>query len=100
VRTEDDASFRSRVAMVVVPLPVTRPDPLHRLELIHAAMNAAKTSGQVEAGDAIVRMSAVLPTAGIAAVSQLQSRFRAFNLLVTNIPGPQAPLYLVGRRRI
>ncbi len=98
VRTDDDESFGNRVAMIVVPLPVTKSDPLRRLELIHNAMNEAKTSGQIEAGDAIVRMSAALPAPAVAAVSQLQARFRAFNLLVTNIPGPQFPLYLLGRR--
>jgi diacylglycerol O-acyltransferase len=98
VRSDDDSTLGNRVAMVVVPLPVTKADPLHRLELISASMNEAKTSGQIEAVDAIARMSAVLPTAGIAAVTQLQSRFRAFNLVVTNIPGPQFPLYLLGRK--
>lgn len=98
VRSADDESFGNRVAMVIIPLPVTEEDPIARLELVHDAMQEAKSSGQVAAADVIVRMSSFLPPAGIAAVTQLQSRFRAFNLLVTNIPGPPFPLYLLGRR--
>jgi diacylglycerol O-acyltransferase len=98
VRTDEDDTLGNRVAMVVIELPVSEPDPLARVERIHASMQEAKSSGAVAAADAIVRMSSVLPTAGIAAITQLQSRFRAFNLLVTNIPGPQFPLYLLGRR--
>ena len=98
VRAEEDSTLGNRVAMVVIRLPVTERDPLVRLKLIHSTMHEAKRSGQVAAADAIVRMSSFLPPAGIAAVTQLQSRFRAFNLLVTNVPGPQFPLYLLGRR--
>jgi hypothetical protein len=43
-------------------------------------------------------MSSFLPPAGIAAMSRAQALMRPFNLVVTNIPGPQMPLYLLGRK--
>ncbi len=99
VRSADESdTFGNRVAMLVVTLPVSVRDPIVRLRRIHEVMRAAKESGQIRAGDAIVKMSAVLPTFAVAGLSQLQSRYRSFNLLVTNVPGPQFPLYLLGRR--
>ncbi len=100
VRSEGDDAFGNRVAMVIISLPISLDDPIERVETVHRHMAHAKSSGQIAAGDAIVRMSSFLPTAGIAAMTHLQSALRAFNLLVTNIPGPQFPLYLLGRRLV
>jgi WS/DGAT/MGAT family acyltransferase len=99
VRSADEGdAYGNRVAMLVVNLPVSVRDPIVRLRRIHEVMIAAKESGQVRAGDAVVKMSGVLPPMAVAGMSQLQSRYRSFNLLVTNVPGPQFPLYLLGRR--
>jgi diacylglycerol O-acyltransferase / wax synthase len=103
VRTDADAPEGSpasgnRVAMVVVDLPVTDRTALMRLDRVHHAMQDAKASGHVAAGDAITRLSGFMPPAGIAAMSRAQAVMRPFNLVVTNIPGPQQPLYLLGRR--
>ncbi len=95
---EESDSYGNRVAMLVVNMPVSVRDPIVRLRRIHEVMVAAKESGQVRAGDAIAKMSGVLPPVAVAGMSQLQSRYRSFNLLVTNVPGPQFPLYLLGRR--
>jgi WS/DGAT/MGAT family acyltransferase len=97
VRDETDG-VGNRVAMVMIDLPVTDRTSLMRLDRVHTAMQAAKESGHAAAGDAVTRLSGVLPPAGIAAMSQAQAIMRPFNLVVTNIPGPQTPLYLLGRR--
>jgi hypothetical protein len=91
-------TFGNRVVMLVVPLPVSRPDAALRLKIVHETMTSAKSSAQVSAGEAFVKMSSFLPPQLVAGVSRIQSSYRAFNLLVTNVPGPQFPLYLRGRR--
>jgi WS/DGAT/MGAT family acyltransferase len=94
----DRGTLGNRVAMLVVPLPVGQDDPLLRLKTVHRTMDRAKESAQVSAGQAFLRMSALMPPQFVAGVSRAQAYFRSFNLLVTNVPGPQFPLYLRGRR--
>ncbi len=88
----------NRVAMLVVPLPVSQDDPVLRLKAVSQTMATAKSSAQVSAGEAFLRMSAMVPPQIVAGLSRAQARYRSFNLLVTNVPGPQFPLYLRGRR--
>ncbi len=96
----DHKDLGNRVAMVVVHLPVTDRTALTRLDRVHHAMERAKTSGHVAGGDALTRLSGFMPPAGVAAMTRAQSLMRPFNLVVTNIPGPQTPLYLLGRRLV
>jgi WS/DGAT/MGAT family acyltransferase len=98
LRSEHDAMGGNRVAMVVVDLPVAERTSLMRLDRAHKNMERAKTSGHIAAGEAITRLSSYLPPTAIAAMSKAQAITRPFNLLVTNIPGPQMPLYLLGRK--
>ncbi|MEX0874841.1 MAG: wax ester/triacylglycerol synthase family O-acyltransferase [Actinomycetota bacterium] len=97
---DEHDTLGNRVVMLVVPLPVGIRDPLVRLDRIHEVMTKAKASHQARAGDAILKMSSALPPFAVAGLSQLQSRYRSFNLLVTNVPGPQFPLYLLGRKLV
>jgi len=99
IRNPDDG-LGNRVAMVVVDLPVADRTALMRLDRVHTAMETAKRSGSVAAGEAITNLSGFLPPAGIAAMSRAQAIVRPFNLVVTNIPGPPMPLYLLGRRLV
>jgi WS/DGAT/MGAT family acyltransferase len=96
----DHTDLGNRVAMVIVDLPVTDRTALMRLDRVHQAMERAKASGQVAAADAITRLSGIMPPAGVAALTRAQAVMRPFNLVVTNIPGPQTPLYLLGRRLV
>lgn len=94
----DRGTFGNRVVMLVVNLPVSQEDPILRLKAVHATMESAKSSAQVSAGEAFVKMSSFLPPQMVAGISRAQAAFRSFNFLVTNVPGPQFPLYLRGRR--
>ena len=94
----DHQDLGNRVSMVTVDLPVTDRTALMRLDRVHSAMERAKASGHAAAGDAITRVSGLMPPIGIAAMTRAQALMRPFNLVVTNIPGPQVPLYLLGRR--
>lgn len=101
---DERASYRvgNRVTAFVVDLPVGEPNPAVRLHQIAYAMSA-----QAEAGDA-VRAEALVGIAGFAPptlhslgarVASAASR-RLFNLIVTNVPGPQRPLYAGGARMV
>lgn len=94
----DRGTLGNRVVMLVVPLPVGQDDPVLRLKAVSETMTAAKASAQISAGEAFVRMSGLVPPQVVAGLSRAQAYHRSFNLLVTNIPGPQFPLYLRGRR--
>lgn len=96
----DHTDLGNRVSMVVVELPVTDRTATMRLDRVHHAMERAKSSGQAAAGDAITSLSGLMPPIAVAALSKVQAFTRPFNLVVTNIPGPQMPLYLLGRKLV
>jgi WS/DGAT/MGAT family acyltransferase len=99
VRAESErGALGNRVAAMYAPLPVGLPDPLERFGYIHAAMAGLKESGQAVGAQAIVRLADAAAPTVLDQAARLQSRQRFFNLTVTNVPGPQAPLYLLGRR--
>jgi diacylglycerol O-acyltransferase len=79
------------------PLPVYIADPVARLRYISRAMDGLKESKQAVAASTIARVNNLAPPTILAQASRLQFSTRLFNLLVTNIPGPQFPLYVLGR---
>jgi WS/DGAT/MGAT family acyltransferase len=80
------------------PLPVYISDPVARLRYISRAMDGLKESKQAVAASTIARVNNLAPPTILAQASRLQFSTRLFNLLVTNIPGPQFPLYVLGRQ--
>jgi WS/DGAT/MGAT family acyltransferase len=78
---------------MMVPLPLGEPDPVRRLELIAAETAARKRKARPQAGSGIFRF-----VAGQRVWYRLFPRQRSVNLVVTNVPGPPAPLYLAGAR--
>jgi diacylglycerol O-acyltransferase len=95
---DERGTLGNRLALIRGPLPVGVTDPLRRLRQVSEGMNALKRSNQAVGAAALAAMSDRLPPAVLAQASRLQFSPWLFNLLVTNIPGPQAPLYLHGRR--
>jgi diacylglycerol O-acyltransferase len=88
----------NRVALLRAPLPVYASDPVHRLERVRDAMRELKRSGQLAAAQTIIELSDFAPPTVLAQASRLNFSPRLFNLIITNVPGPQFPLYLLGRR--
>ena len=86
----------NRVAAMYAPLPVGVTDPVARLEVIREATGGLKTSGQAVGAEAISRLGGFAPPTIMSQAARLQAGQRLFNLVVTNVPGPQAPLYLMG----
>ncbi len=79
------------------PLPVYISDPVARLRFIRQAMDGLKESKQAVGAATIARVNNLAPPTILAQASRLQFSTRLFNLIVTNIPGPQFPLYVLGR---
>jgi WS/DGAT/MGAT family acyltransferase len=87
----------NRVAAMWAPLPVGLTDPLDRLGTISEAMAGIKDSGQAVGAQVLTGLSGFAPPTIMAQAARLQARQRVFNLVVTNVPGPQLPLYMLGR---
>jgi diacylglycerol O-acyltransferase / wax synthase len=60
-------------------------------------MDGLKESKQAVGAEVISDLEALAPPTILAQASRLQFSTRLFNLLVTNVPGPQFPLYVLGR---
>jgi WS/DGAT/MGAT family acyltransferase len=79
------------------PLPVYIRDPVARLRHVRDAMNGLKESKQALGAEALTAVNNLAPPTVLAQASRLNFSTRLFNLIVTNVPGPQFPLYLLGR---
>ncbi len=87
----------NRVAAIWAPLPVGVEDPKECLEQIRLSMEDLKRSGQAVGAQMITNLAGFAPPTILSQAARLQARQRFFNLVVTNVPGPQFPLYLLGR---
>jgi len=87
----------NKVAAMWAPLPVGMTDPVERLLAISHAMQGIKESGQAVGSQVLTGLSGFAPPTIMAQAARLQARQRLFNLVVTNVPGPQLPLYMLGR---
>lgn len=81
-------------------LPVQEMDTLERLAYIKNSMDGLKRSNQAVAADALTAVQNFAPPTVLAQASRLNFSTRLFNLLVTNVPGPQLPLFLLDRQMI
>jgi hypothetical protein len=90
----------NRVAAMWAPLPVHLRDPGEVFTYVHEAMAELKSSGQAVGAQALTQIADFAPPTILSQAARLQSRQRYFNLTVTNVPGPQFPLYLLGRRLV
>jgi diacylglycerol O-acyltransferase len=99
IRAKDEHHhLGNRIVAMRGPLPVYVEDPVARLRVVRAAMEGLKESKQAVGAEAITALEALAPPTILAQASRLQFSTRLFNLLVTNVPGPQFPLYVLGRR--
>ncbi len=99
VRAEDEhGHLGNKLTTMRAPLPVYEPDPVKRLEIVSAAMDGLKHSKQALGAETIARLNDFAPPTLLAQAARLTFSTRLFNLLVTNVPGPQIPLYVLGRK--
>jgi WS/DGAT/MGAT family acyltransferase len=88
----------NRVAAMWAPLPVGVADPAACLEQVRVEMQGIRQSGQAVGAEALTNLAGFAPPTILSQAARLQARQRYFNLVVTNVPGPQFPLYLLGQR--
>ncbi len=86
------------VETICVLLPVGIVDPRERFAEISQAMDGLKESGRAVGAHVLTQLAGFAPSTIISQAARLQAHSRVANLTVTNVPGPQTPLFLLGRR--
>ena len=98
IRAEDErGQLGNRLAAMRAPLPVYIADPIRRLHAVTQAMQGLKQSNQALGAEMITRFNDFAPPTLLAQAARINFSTRLFNLVVTNVPGPQIPLYVLGR---
>jgi diacylglycerol O-acyltransferase / wax synthase len=98
IRSEDDrGNLGNKIAVMRGPLPVYVEDPVRRLRIVSEEMEGLKRSKQALGAEVISRFNDFAPPTLLAQASRVNFSTRLFNLIVTNVPGPQLPLYVLGR---
>ena len=98
IRGEDQHhQLGNRIAAMRAPLPVYVEDPVARLAVVRDAMNGLKDSKQAVGAEVLAGVQSFAPPTVLAQASRINFSTRLFNLIVTNVPGPQFPLYVLGR---
>jgi diacylglycerol O-acyltransferase / wax synthase len=96
----------NRVSALLLELPVHVADANERLRLVHDQMRELKASPMAEAGDAVTSAANLAPAFVIGVATRLGMRVmhrlpqRSVNTVTTNVPGPQFPLYCLGREML
>jgi len=99
VRAEEEhGALGNRISAMMAPLPVWCEDPVERLRILTEEMGDLKSSGQAVGAEILTRITDFAPTTIASQAARLQPAQRFFNLVVTNVPGPQFPLYVLGRQ--
>ncbi len=101
-RPGERGTYNNRVSAIFAELPVGIQDPVGRLQSISAQMAGLKESKQAVAGETLTSLSGFAPPMLLALGARLASRLpqHTLNTGTTNVPGPQFPLYLAGRRML
>ncbi len=101
VRAEQEHNqLGNRVTVMIAPVPVYCDDPVERLRIVRQAMRGLKESKQALGAQLIIGIERFAPPTLLAQASRLHFSPRFANLIVTNVPGPQFPLYLMGREML
>ena len=98
IRTADQRhTLGNQIAAMRGPLPVYVEDPVQRLRVVKRAMDGLKESKMAVGAEVLAGVQNFAPPTVLAQASRLNFSTRLFNLIVTNVPGPQFPLYVRGR---
>jgi WS/DGAT/MGAT family acyltransferase len=101
VRDETERyALGNRLAAMAVPLAVGEADPITRLDAVRTSTTAAKEAGQAAGAAALLDLGEHVAPVLMGLGARAVHRQPFFNLVCTNIPGPQAPLYCLGARML
>lgn len=93
-------TYGNKVSMMAAELPVGEADPAARIAFVRERMRGLKESKQAVGAEFWVKMSEYAPPTVLALASRSIAMQRIVNFVVTNVPGPQFPLYLRGSRML
>ena len=97
VRTSsEDRWSGNRISFLFVDLPCDEPDPVRRLRRIHADTTRRKEAGEAQGLGAVLDTVGYGPPQLQSVVAQMVASPRLSNLVVSNIPGPSQPMYMLG----
>ncbi|HKJ25873.1 MAG TPA: wax ester/triacylglycerol synthase family O-acyltransferase [Myxococcota bacterium] len=97
---EERGSLGNRVSAWIVELPIGEPDPREQLARISEQTIELKASKEAVAAELLTQAAEFTPTALLALGARNATRMLPFNLVVTNVPGPQKTMYLLGARML
>ncbi len=97
---EEQLALGNRVSAITADLPVGEADPLERLRFVHAHMVSRKEMGTAVGVDTIIGAATYAPPTMLSLASRLAVRAMPVNTVITNVPGPQFPLYCMGSRML
>jgi len=95
---EEKGALGNRVALLLADLPVSEPDPRKRYGTVLATMKQLKSSHQAKGAELLEQIGDWTAKEFLAALVRLTGRQLAYNIVVTNIPGPPFPVKLLGAR--
>jgi WS/DGAT/MGAT family acyltransferase len=98
--TSERTALGNRLAMLLVKLPIGESDPQRRIAKVRTTVDALKARKQAVGADFLLNLAGFAPSTLHAMVARASLRQIAFNLIVTNVPGPQFPLYCQGAKLV
>lgn len=99
VRTKSEhGALGNRVSAWIVPMPLGDRDPRRRFEKICETTGGLKERKQALGAEVLAQVGEWTPSTILSLASRMATRALPFNMVVTNVPGPQVPLYLLGAR--
>jgi WS/DGAT/MGAT family acyltransferase len=97
---EEKGTLGNRVSAWIIDLPLAERDPKKRLQKISETTARLKETKQALGAEMLSRVAEWTPSTLLSLASSMMTRALPFNLVVTNVPGPQVPLYLLGARML
>ena len=95
--TDEKGHLGNKITAMRAALPVYIEDPVMRLERVREQMRDLKDSQQALGAEVISRFNDFAPPTILAQAARINFSTRLFNMVITNVPGPQVPIYLLGR---
>ena len=93
-------SLGNRVSTWIFPLPVGVADPREQLAQITKTTTELKESKQAVGADVLMQAAEWTPSTILSLAARNLTRMTPFNTVVTNVPGPQQPMYMLGSRLV
>jgi WS/DGAT/MGAT family acyltransferase len=97
-RDEERGTLGNRVSAWMVDLPIAERDPLERLRSIHTQTQVLKETNRAEGAEVLTAVTEWTGSGLLSLSSRLMNLGTPFNMVITNVPGPRVPLYLLGSR--